>query len=93
MKATTVITVGRWPKDLEPLSVWLRGQGVDLDFPRTESAVLELTRLIGHLRFSQKMRSQSVRWRLLHAQDRLCYPAPVRRVNHGQANTQGRPML
>ena len=93
MKATTFIATGLWPKDLEPLSVWLEAQGVDLNVLRTESALLELTRLIGHLRFSQKMRSQSVRWRLLHSQDRLCYPAPVRRVNHGRANTQGRTIL
>lgn len=77
MKSNAVVTVGSWPKDLEPLKVWLEAQGVDLSIPRTESALLELTRLIAGLRFSRKLKSQSVRWRLLLAQDRLCFPRRV----------------
>lgn len=77
MKSTTIISISRWPMDLEHLGAWLEAQGVDLNIPRTESALLELTRLIGHLRFSKKMRCQPVRWRLLLAQDRLCFPKHV----------------
>ena len=72
MKSTDIVMASKWPDDLAPLGTWLTRQGVDLRTPRSASALLELTRLIGNLRFSKKMRAQSVRWRLLHAQNRLC---------------------
>lgn len=72
MPKSKVLTSTNWPKGLDPLKMWLTAQGVDLALRRTESAVLELVRLIGHLRFSTKERSKSVCERLFLAQAKLC---------------------
>jgi len=74
VRSTLKLKATNWPAELGLLRNWLRNRGVDLTLHRSESEILQLVRLIGHIQFSPKQRSKPVRDRLMLAQNKLCLP-------------------